>query len=143
MMIETFTALMVLFLMKHFLADFLLQNEYMSGKSKDGWDFLLPLLAHVGVHAIFTLLITYAFTRSVGFSLNMALLDLSIHFVMDRTKAGKKYLGRFKQLAGCEFAQATPAQLRANKYFWCAFGFDQLVHCLTYCAIIYLIVTHA
>lgn len=141
-MIETIFVLLATFQLKHFLADYPLQNTYMLGKFKDGWDFLLPLLAHVGVHAIFTLCIAYAFTRSVGFAFGVALLDLCVHFAMDRTKAGKKYLGRFKSLSGKEFSSATPVEKRGNKFFWWALGFDQSVHHLTHYVIIYLIVTH-
>lgn len=141
-MIETIFVLLVIFQLKHFLADFPLQNAYMLGKFKDDWGYLLPLFAHVGVHAIFTLCIAYAFTKSEVFSLSMALLDLTIHFATDRIKAGKKYLGRFKSLSGSEFPHATPAEKHGNKYFRWALGFDQMVHHLTHYAIIYRIVTH-
>ncbi len=48
--------LLVVFQLKHFMADYPLQNEYMLGKFKaKGW--FAPLALHAGVHSLFTCVI--------------------------------------------------------------------------------------
>ena len=137
---EKLFALLVLFQIKHFLADFPLQNEYMLGKFKNGREFILPLVAHCGVHAVFTFGIALTFTSAVSFSIVLALFDFAVHFTMDRLKAGKKYLGRFKPLTAQEYPEATAVQKKHNKFFWWSIGFDQMVHHLTHYVIIALII---
>jgi hypothetical protein len=119
-------ALLIAFQVKHFLADFPLQREYMLKKVSAGWAFLLPLSLHCGVHSFMTFLILVGFGRLDLWWL--ALVDFATHFVMDRLKAGPKYLGRFNNP-------------RKTSY-WAAFGFDQMVHHLTSLYIIWYIVTH-
>ena len=132
--------LLVIYQAKHFLADFPLQTKYMLGKFKDGWGFLLPLLAHVGVHGLFTFGITVCFTGNVLLGFLLACFDVVVHFVMDRIKAGKKYLGRFKPLTAKEYPDASEAQKQHNTYFWWSLGLDQMVHHLTHYAIIACII---
>lgn len=116
--------LLVLFQIKHFLADFPLQGTYMLGKFKaKGW--VLPLACHTGVHALFTFLIVAVFTHSLKYSLILAALDFTVHFVVDRIKANPNGLGKFKP---------------TDKYFWWALGADQMMHHLTHYAIIYFII---
>ena len=90
--------LLTVFQIKHFLADYPLQGNYMLGKFKPGWDFVKPLLAHVGVHMAFTFVILLVFCPWLLWCqiVGLTLLDGVIHFVMDRIKAGPKYLGRYK-----------------------------------------------
>lgn len=107
--------LLVVYQLKHFIADYPLQGTYMLGKFKPGWDFLGPLTAHCGVHAAMTFVIScVCFFVAYGFnfysllpvgvmSLILAATDFAIHFAMDRIKAGPKYLGRYKALSGAEF----------------------------------------
>lgn len=125
--------LLVLFQLKHFLADYPFQNKYMLGKFKDR-DWELPLLAHVAVHAVFTFAIASAF--GIAQACCLAVLDATIHFIMDRIKASKKMLGRFKSLTAETAPTATPTQWKQNDYFWWSLGFDQMVHHLTHYAII-------
>lgn len=144
--------LLILFQLKHFLADYPLQRPYMLQKFKADWGFLLPLVAHCGVHALFTFLIVL--WAKPELALACAILDFWIHFVMDRVKAGPKYLGRFKALAPSEFKfhmknieGGNPGQslsrdaLQGNTYFWWALGLDQGVHHLTHYLIIWLVVS--
>lgn len=108
----TFTWLLILFQLKHFVADYPLQTPYMLGKFKSFPDYLLPLAAHAGVHALFTAAIAVAFKRfDVLFIL--VSLDFVTHFIIDRIKASPNMLGRFK-----------PDQ----RQFWWALGFDQMAH---------------
>ncbi len=141
-MIETTFVLLVIYQLKHFFADFPLQSAYMHGKGNAGWDFVPPLLAHVLLHAALTLTIVYCTTFELGFSLILATLDLVVHFAMDRIKAGPKYLGKYQYLANNQFEAATQAELKSDKKFWVALGFDQMVHHLTHFVIIYLVITH-
>lgn len=131
----TIFILLVLFQFKHFLADYPLQTEYMLGKFKPGREYILPLLAHSSVHGALTLLICWIF-GPLWLASALGLLDMGIHFAVDRLKASPKLFGRFKILAGEEFASATEKQKRENKYFWWALGFDQTVHHLTHYVII-------
>ena len=118
--------LLVVYQVKHFIADFPLQREYMLQKTRPHWDFLLPLTMHCLVHAFGTLIILVAFGRADLWWLS--LLDFVVHFLMDRFKSGPRYLGRFNDLS--------------KAGFWNSLGFDQMVHHLTHIYIVYCIVMH-
>ena len=137
----TLWQLLLLFQLKHFLGDFPLQGRYMLGKFRPGWDFVLPLLAHVGVHAAGTFLLACSF--GVRQALGLALFDATVHFAMDRLKAGKKYLGRFRALTPETAPFASAAQWRSNHFFWWTVGLDQGVHHLTHYAIIFWLLRSA
>lgn len=106
---ELFFILLVIFQIKHFIADYPLQNEYMLGKFKSsGW--VKPLAAHCAVQAIFTYLISFSvfyfsfniadyLTRYHIIALSLGFLDFIIHFVMDRIKASPKMLGRYESIS--------------------------------------------
>lgn len=164
------------------LADYFLQVpfRYMLGKFKPGFGWILPLTAHVAIHGAFTFVIAalflagdwgvfchgqidcilfIAYKMMLGKAAIAALLDMSIHFVMDRIKASPKLLGRYKALSASEMGviienfrhyQKDPAspttrdsqqvderKLKANVYFWYSLGLDQMVHHLTHYAVIY------
>ncbi len=104
-MISTIFTLLVLYQIKHWLADYPLQGEYMLGKFKDSWDFLEPLAAHVAVHGALTFAIAFVFTHAIPVAMSLAMLDAIIHFAMDRMKAGKKYMGRWKPLTAKEWME--------------------------------------
>jgi hypothetical protein len=122
--IQLFLWLTVFFQVKHFIADFVLQNVWMLQKARPNWDFALPLAIHSGLHALMTLSVVLVVLPSAWW---LALLDFGVHFVMDRIKAGPRYLGRFSDVRG--------------KAFWVSFGFDQMVHHLTHLYIAWYIVT--
>jgi hypothetical protein len=129
--------LLILFQMKHFIADFPLQTPYMLGKFKaEGW--VLPLLAHCSVHSVFTLCIVLYFAPAFWW---VALLDFLFHFTMDRIKASPHFLGRFKTLSANEFATASKQSLRYNTFFWWSLGFDQMFHHLTHYLLIWIILS--
>lgn len=152
--IGTIVALLIAYQVKHFLCDYPLQGPYMLRKFLPGWGFFLPLLAHAGVHAAGTAFIALL-CGAYSLALPLALLDGTIHFIMDRIKAGPKYMGRWKPLTAQEYrncldlskshwpptsAQAE-AHLKGNTFFWWALGFDQAIHHLTHYLCIYLLVT--
>lgn len=141
--------LLIVFAIKHYVADFLLQGRYMLGKFKPGWDFVPPLAAHCGVHALFTLLICLKFDPKYWW---LAIVDFVVHFIMDRIKAGPKYLGRFKALSANEMIpilkkaevgvldESDRKLVRNNGLFWWFLGLDQEVHKLTHYFIIFMLV---
>jgi hypothetical protein len=131
-------ALLIAFQIKHFVADFPLQTPYMLRKFLPTWSFFVPLLAHSAVHALFTLGIALLVKPEIA--VEVAILDLVVHFTMDRLKAGPKYLGRFRALTASEYGNATDEQKLGNKFFWWSLGVDQMVHHVTHYFIIYLLV---
>ncbi len=102
------------FLAKHFLADFLLQTEWMAaGKARpQGW--LLPLAAHAGVHGAMTAALFLAVAPPLAW---LGLADAVLHGAVDRLKS-----------LAARRAGATPRQAR----FWWLFGMDQTLHHLTH-----------
>lgn len=157
---KTIFLLLVIYQLKHFVADYLLQGKYMLGKFKGGTEWVGPMLAHVGVHGSFTLLIAAAF--GCHYAPWLALLDMVAHFAMDRIKASPDMLGRFKALSANEMREIIyendhyvkkfhgtqtsinlkfeqEKKLKSNTLFWYSLGVDQMVHHLTHYAIIYLI----
>ena len=115
--------LFVVYQIKHFIADFPLQREYMLQKVKPGWDFVLPLTLHSSVHAVGTLLVVLVVNPSLWW---LALLDFVVHFISDRLKSGPRYLGRFSDMK--------------KHSFWNVLGFDQMVHHITHLYFIYYII---
>ncbi len=105
--------LLVVFEIKHFVADYMLQTTYMLGKGKKGNEWILPLSAHCGVHALHTLVIVFIYTGSIYKALAATVFDFVTHFIMDRVKASPDMLGRFN-----------PSQAE----FWQSLGLDQGVH---------------
>jgi len=105
--------LLIAFSIKHFIADFPLQNEYMLGKFKRvGW--VKPLIAHAGLQALFTFLISlvYGFTSlPMKLIFGVALLDFVIHFIVDRLKAHPDLGGRWKYLLPVFIPGSTPPKV--------------------------------
>lgn len=123
-MVTYIFSLLIVFQLKHYLADYVLQTRYMLGKFNAGWSFVLPLAAHAGVHTAFTFFICTATRPELWW---LALVDGVSHFVIDRMKAGPRWLGRFRDKS------AAP--------FWLVLGLDQLLHHLVHYYVIYRLVT--
>jgi hypothetical protein len=116
--------LLVLFQIKHYLADYPLQTDYMLRKFRqDGW--VLPLLCHALIHGGFTLIIASAFAAPMV-AISLAVFDTTIHFIMDRIKASPQIFGKYQP---------------DEKPYWLALGLDQMVHHLTHYAIIFVIIS--
>lgn len=114
--------LFVIFQIKHFLADYPLQTDYMLRKfDRDGW--ALPLLSHAAIHGGFTLIITSAFVAP-SIAIALTLFDVAVHFTMDRIKASPYIFGKYNP---------------NEKSYWIVLGLDQMVHHLTHYAIIFVI----
>jgi hypothetical protein len=150
---------LVLFQIKHWLADYPLQTEYMLGKFKDtGW-VRAAGLSTPAVHALGTILL--AALWGANHILLLGLLDFVVHFTMDRIKASPYKLGRFKPLFGDDFLRAkadsvlmplyenedrigrAKRALKGNTYFWWFLGIDQGVHHLTHYAVLLLMILGA
>lgn len=118
--------LLILFQLKHFIADFPLQTYYMLGKmQRTNW--IKPLAAHAAVHAYITFLITsISINPHSKLVLILPIADFIVHFIVDRIKASPDLGGRF-----------TPNQ----PYFWWILGLDQMTHHLTHYVFIYFIIT--
>ena len=116
--------LLVIFQIKHFLADFPLQTEYMLGKF-NAKDWELPLFTHAAVHALMTFGIVMYFLGNVEIAAGMMMLDLVTHFTIDRIKASPYMFGKYKP---------------DEKIFWLALGADQFLHHITHYIIIFTII---
>ena len=102
------------FLLKHWIADFILQTHWMAhGKeAKENW--LLPLMVHAAIHAVGTLGLCVALVPALWW---IAPVDLVIHALFDR---GKGLVSRHYE--------ATPSK----SVFWRLLGIDQTLHGLTH-----------
>ncbi len=148
-MLLTIFSLLIAYQFKHFIADSLLQGRYMLGKFKPGWDFIPPLAAHCGVHALFTLMIVLNVKPEYWW---LAIVDFVVHFIMDRLKAGPRYMGRWHALSKTEMlaiikravanklTDKDKEALRNNMLFWHSLMLDQKVHHLTHYFIIFMLV---
>jgi hypothetical protein len=109
----SFSALLIVMALKHYVADFALQSNWIArGKEqREGW--FAPLAAHVLIHAAFTLAIALAVAPRLWW---IALGDLVIHFAIDRAKS------RLSQWGGWDTSRVQ---------FWWVLGFDQFLHQVT------------
>ena len=118
--------LLIVFQIKHFIGDYLLQTGWMvRGKSKAGAGFVFPLSIHVLVHASMTFAIVMVVNPRFWY---LAGLDFVVHFLMDRIKSSPSLLGRFTDTT--------------KSSFWIPLGFDQMVHHLTHYSIIWILLAH-
>ncbi len=130
-MTTTILILLLVFQVKHLIADYYLQFPYMyenKGKKK-GW--FLPLFDHAGIHALGTFLIALSFMKPGPSSeeqltsfiaiLGITLFDFTTHFITDRWKATRK---------------TDPSQ----SWFWRSLGIDQMIHHVVGILIIWYIV---
>ncbi|NJO48155.1 MAG: DUF3307 domain-containing protein [Leptolyngbyaceae cyanobacterium RM2_2_4] len=162
--------LLVVYQLKHFLADYPLQGRYMLGKFKPFPACLLPLLSHGLVHGVFTFLIALYF-KDWQVAAWLGALDMLIHSGVDYVKANPSLGGRFKALTketymmshnmsqGLSMVDGSPMpkeisekdletykelgrkDLKSNVYFWWALGADQLAHHLTHYLLIWIILS--
>lgn len=115
---------MALLQIKHFVADFVLQS-YMQTVKKGVW--LDPIgISHSIEHGVCTLAVLMLFCFfapiPVGVMIVVTILEIISHYLIDYSKV--KY--------GCKD--------HTKPIFWSQFGLDQLLHQLTYIAIIWYII---
>jgi hypothetical protein len=104
---------MLVFAVKHVIADFVLQTSWMAtGKdAKTGW--ALPLLVHCAIHGTLALAILLALAPRLWF---LALADFVVHLIIDRAKG---------------FCVAKFNVTMDHQWFWWLIGIDQALHHLT------------
>jgi len=110
------------FTLKQFVADFVLQTNWMAqGKARlQNWQ--LPLLAHAGTHGVLCVLVTVISVPNLWW---FGAIDFAIHMVID---FGKSKIGH---RTGWGVADAP---------YWMLFGFDQLLHHITGLVLAYFVV---
>lgn len=101
------------FALKHYLADFVMQTNWMARGKEQPTGWLRPLLVHVACHAGLTLALAFVFAPRLWW---LALVDFGIHFGVDRSKTALSQWGGWKP---------------DRPQFWWLLGFDQFLHQLT------------
>ena len=119
-MTTTIFLLLALFGIKHFIADFVLQYDYMVREK--GIYGAVGGLHHSFVHVCFTFLILIPFCSSVSLLIGLSLLDGILHYHIDWSKQ-----------------QLNRGLTAADRKFWFYIGLDQLLHYLTYIVIIFYV----
>jgi hypothetical protein len=111
--VGTLTFWMVLFAIKHVIADFVLQTSWRAtGKdAKSGW--ALPLLVHCAIHGALATAILVVLAPKFWF---LGIADFVVHLIIDRLKG---------------FCVATFNVTMEHQWFWWLIGIDQALHHLT------------
>lgn len=109
----SFCAVLIVIAFKHFVADFMLQTNWIAhGKERnEGW--LAPLTVHVLCHAALTLGLALVIAPRLWW---LAIVDLAVHATIDRGKTVVAHRGGWSM---------TQAQ------FWWLIGGDQWLHQVT------------
>lgn len=118
-MTTTTLLLLALFGIKHFVADFVMQYEYMLREK--GTYGATGGIHHSLVHASWTFLILVCFVNNANVIIGLAFLDFVLHYHIDWAKQ-----------------QLNRGLTTANHMFWVWMGADQGLHYLTYIGIIYV-----
>ena len=112
--VGAFALLLVAFAVKHLVADFLLQTNWMAQGKERASAWFWPLCAHTGLHGFGTLLIALAVKPALWW---LAPVDFVIHTAIDRGKA-----------VICQRARFATTDAR----FWWLIGIDQFLHQVTH-----------
>ena len=116
-MTMTVFILLALFGVKHFIADFLMQYDYMLREK--GIYGATGGIHHAIVHASFTFLILAFFCSNANTIIALSFLDFAVHYHVDFIKQ-----------------QLNKGLTTADRMFWVWLGADQALHYLTYVGII-------
>jgi hypothetical protein len=115
--------LYVLFRVKHFVCDFLLQSDWMAlTKGTPGREGYQALFTHSAIHAAGTLIIALIFAPSLWW---LGPLDFVVHSIVDRIKGYFTYKGGWQP---------------KDTIFWWTLGADQEAHNFTHLAYVIIIV---
>ncbi|MFK7836819.1 MAG: DUF3307 domain-containing protein [Sulfitobacter sp.] len=124
--LTTALVLLTLLQVKHLFADFFLQTPRMlAGRNEY---IHVGRMQHAGLHAVFSLAVVSVVGAPLGFSIILCLIEFVVHYHIDWAK------GRHSQMT-----QYTPN----DPGYWRAFGVDQLMHQLTYVAMLWAWATFA
>jgi hypothetical protein len=116
------TIALVLFTAKHFLADFILQTNWMWRNKDQKQDWLAALAAHAGCHALLTLILALVLMPALWW---LGIVDFAIHALIDRCR------GVIGRRLGLTFERTG---------WWWLFGIDQGLHQLTHFAFVIALV---
>ena len=111
--------LLAAFGIKHFIADFLMQFDYMLREK--GIYGATGGVHHALLHASFTFLILVFVCTSANMMIGLAAIDFAVHYHVDF----------YKQ-------QLNKNLTTADRNFWVLLGLDQALHYLPYIGIIYV-----
>lgn len=106
--------LYVAFVVKHVLADFVVQSAWMARGKEQERDWIIPLAAHAACHAALTLALVLMIRPSLWW---LSLLDFAIHGGIDRSR-------------GLAMRRLKVTEQQAA--WWTLFGIDQALHQLTH-----------
>jgi hypothetical protein len=122
-MLGSFFVLFIGLELKHYLADYFLQPSWIiAGKG----DFRQPGgYAHAGIHAALTALVLLVAGAALPLIALIAVGEFVVHYLLD--------YGKIRYSAGVHITNK-PSQ------FWALHGVDQMLHQLTYAAIIYVVI---
>jgi len=123
--LQTILILLTLLQLKHMFADFFMQTPKMLG-ARHVYAHI-GRVQHAGLHAVFSAGIFAALGAPIGFTVVLCLVEFIVHFHIDWVK-GKH----------SESVQDVPE----DAAYWRAFGVDQLMHQLTYVAMIWAYITY-
>jgi hypothetical protein len=113
---------LAIFQLKHFACDFLLQTpRQIRAKGNYGQ---LAGLEHAGLHAVTSLPALLMLTRSPAVMVTTIVCEFLVHYHVDWSKAR---IDRWKN-----FSETSTA-------YWGVFGFDQLLHQMTYLTIVFVL----
>lgn len=145
--------LFAVFQLKHFAVDFILQgwpffNDMYNKSDLDPKKWVPALFKHCFLHGIASIVLVILVTNKL--MVVVGVVDFVVHFVMDRIKSSPKMLGRFKPFSGSkeqymQFINSTNPSVDTesvilnNTLFWWSLGFDQMIHQLTYCFLVGLV----
>jgi hypothetical protein len=121
--IETVLLLMLGLEIKHFVADYTLQFNWMIKGKKSlshpgGY-------AHAGTHAVGSLIVLMGFGFPVWLILVLAISEFVVHYLLDFAKA--------------QISDDISSAVQPRKY-WALNGLDQLLHHITYIAMAWMVV---
>lgn len=116
---SAFLPLLCLFI-KHFVCDFPLQAKPWMYRNKGTYGHLGGI-THASIHSIGTLVALAPFLGRAAFI--YAAVDALVHYHIDWAKMN--------------FSRRHDLQPNNSEWFWILLGFDQLLHHLTYFAIVY------
>lgn len=121
-----FILIYIVFRLKQFVCDFLLQTDWMAlNKGKPGAEGYKALFSHTAIHATATLLIMLVFMPALWW---LGLVDFVVHSAIDRWKGLLTYKNKWSY---------------TDRWFWWSFGLDQEAHNLTHMAYVALMAIHA
>lgn len=86
--------ILLLFEIKHYLADKTFQGAWCWGKTLVNYQWIIPLTKHVMVHIIGSFIILILLDRLD--LIWLLYVEFIVHFTMDRIKSAPYMLGRFK-----------------------------------------------